>query len=98
MSLYYGGVIYQVVVMVKSILFCRSQFLFHCRIMRHKNMYSYQAVHVNPCSPEGFPKHIIATPLRIINTEGHITLNLMPVYRYGHLFSVDTKISTTTYV
>ena len=52
----------------------------------------------NPCSPEGFPKHIflrgVATPPWIINTEGHITLNLLPVYRYGHPLSIDTKIST----
>ena len=46
-----------------------------------------------------FPKHIfrrgvVATPLQIINTEGHITLNLLPVYRYGHPLSIDTKIST----
>ena len=46
-----------------------------------------------------FPKHIflrgvVATPLWIINTEGHITLNLLPVYRYGHPLSIDTKIST----
>ena len=31
---------------------------------------------------------------RIINTEGHTTLNLLPVYRYGHPLSIDTKIST----
>ena len=59
------------------------------------NPYSF-----NPCSPEGFsqtyfPKGgVVATPLWIINTEGHITLNLLPVYRYGHPFSIDTKIST----
>ena len=46
-----------------------------------------------------FPKHIflrgvVATPLWIINTEGHITLNLLHVYRYGHPLSIDTKIST----
>ena len=46
-----------------------------------------------------FPKHIflrgvVATPLWIINTEGHITLNLLPMYRYGHPLSIDTKIST----
>ena len=43
--------------------------------------------YVNTCYPEGFPKHIfrkgvVATALRIINTEGHITLNLQRVYRY----------------
>ena len=55
----------------------------------------------NPCSPEGFsqtyfPKGggVVATPLWIINTEGHITLNLLPMYRYGHPLSIDTKIST----
>ena len=46
-----------------------------------------------------FPKYIflrgvVATPLWIINTEGHITLNLLPVYRYGYPLSIDTKIST----
>ena len=59
----------------------------------------------NPCYPEGFsqtyfPKGalqlrgVVATPPWIINTEGHITLNLLPVYRYGHRLSIDTKIST----
>ena len=33
-------------------------------------------------------------PPWIINTEGHITLNLLQVYRYGHPLSIDTKIST----
>ena len=54
---------------------------------------------LNPCSPEGFsqtyfPKGGCCNPLWIINTEGHITLNLIPVYRYGHPLSIDTKIST----
>ena len=55
---------------------------------------------LNPCSPEGFsqtyfPKGgLLQTPLWIINTEGRITLNLLPVYRYGHPLSIDTKIST----
>ena len=55
---------------------------------------------INPCSPEGFsqtyfPKGgLLQPPLWIINTEGHITLNLLPVYRYGHPLSIDTKIST----
>ena len=55
---------------------------------------------LNPCSPEGFsqtyfPKGgLLQPPLWIINTEGHITLNLLPVYRYGHPLSIDTKIST----
>ena len=54
--------------------------------------------HFNPCSPEGFSEYIfrrrgVANPLRIINNEGYKTLNLLPVYRYGHL-SIDTKIST----
>ena len=54
---------------------------------------------INPCYPEGFsqtyfPKGgVVATPW-IINTEGHITLTLLPVYRYGHPLSIDTKIST----
>ena len=35
---------------------------------------------INPCYPESFSKHIfvrgvVAIPLWIINTEGHITLN-----------------------
>ena len=46
-----------------------------------------------------FPKHIFlrrgfCNSPWIINTEGHITLNLLPVYRYGHPLSIDTKIST----
>ena len=54
---------------------------------------------INPCSPEGFsqtyfPKGGLLQPPWIINTEGHITLNLLPVYRYGHPLSIDTKIST----
>ena len=54
---------------------------------------------VNPCSPEGFsrtyfPKGGCCNPPWIINTEGHITLNLLPLYRYGHPLSIDTKIST----
>ena len=54
---------------------------------------------VNPCYPEGFsqtyfPKGgIVATPLWIINTEGHITLNLLPVYGYGHPLSINIKLS-----
>ena len=62
-------------------------------------IYCSLSVKINPCYPEGFPKHIfwrgvVATPLQIINTEGHITLNLLPVYMYGHPLSIDTKIST----
>ena len=55
---------------------------------------------INPCSPEGFssqtyfPKGGCCNPPWIIKTEGHITLNLLPVYRYGHPLSTDTKIST----
>ena len=55
---------------------------------------------INPFSPEGFSQTyfpdggVVATPPWIINTEGHITLNLLPVYRYGHPLSIDTKIST----
>ena len=54
---------------------------------------------INPCSPEGFsqtyfPKGGCCNPPWVINTEGHITLNLLPVYRYGHPLSIDTKIST----
>ena len=44
-----------------------------------------------------FLRGVVATPLWIINTEGHITLNLLPVYRYGHPLSIDTKISTNHY-
>ena len=56
----------------------------------------------NPCCPEDFsqtyfPKGGCCNPLRIINIEGHITINLLPVYRYGHLHSIDTKISTNHY-
>ena len=36
----------------------------------------------NPCYPPGFFPN------------SHITLNLLPVYRYGHPLSIDTKIST----
>ena len=54
---------------------------------------------INPCSPEGFsqtyfPKGGCCNPPWIINTEGHIALDLLPVYRYGHPLSIDTKIST----
>ena len=46
-----------------------------------------------------FPKGdvVVATspPPRIFNTENHISLILLPVYRCGHPFSIDTKISTT---
>ena len=43
-----------------------------------------------------FPKHIfqmrvVATPLWILNTEGHVTLNLLPVYSYGHPLSTDNQ-------
>ena len=57
-------------------------------------------LYLNPCSPEGFSQTyfpnggLLQPPLWIINTEGHITLNLLPVYRYGHSLSIDTKIST----
>ena len=44
-----------------------------------------------------FPRGVAATPPWIINTEGHITLNLLPVCRYGHLLSIDTKLSTNHY-
>ena len=54
---------------------------------------------INPCSPEGFSQNICSeggccNPLWIINTECYKTLNLQPVYRYGHPLSIDTKIST----
>ena len=52
----------------------------------------------NPSSREGFSKTYFpkdgCNPLQIINTEGHIILNLLPVYRYGYLLSIDTKINT----
>ena len=42
-----------------------------------------------------FPNGVVATPLRIISTEGHITLTLVPVYySYGRLLSIDSKINT----
>ena len=49
------------------------------------------------CSPEGFSQTYFlkggcCNPPWIINTEGHITLNLLSVYRYGHPLSIDTKI------
>ena len=52
-----------------------------------------------PCYSQGFsqtyfPQGGCYNRPWIINTEGHITLNLPPVYRYGHLLSIDTKIST----
>ena len=62
--------------------------------------YTLTLVKLNPCSPEGFsqtyfPKGgLLQPPLWIVNTEGHITLNLLPVYRNGHPLSIDTKIST----
>ena len=40
------------------------------------------------------PKGELLQPLRIIYTEGLITLNLLPVYRYGHPLSIDIKVST----
>ena len=55
---------------------------------------------LTPCFSWGFSQHIFLRggccnpPSRIINTEGHITLNLLPMYRYGHPLSIDTKIST----
>ena len=67
----------------------------HCS----KSLGTTKAFPFIPCSPEGFsqtyfPKGSSCEPPWIINTEGHITLNLLPVYRYGHLLSIDTKIST----
>ena len=41
-----------------------------------------------------FPKGVVATPLWIISTECHITLNLLPMYIYEPPLSIDTKIST----
>ena len=53
------------------------------------------ALRFNPCSPEGVSQTYFSKGgCWIINTEGHITLNLLPVYRYGHPLSIDTKIST----
>ena len=55
---------------------------------------------LNPCSPEGFsqtyfPKVGLLQPSSGLSILlGHITLNLLPVYRYGHPLSIDTKIST----
>ena len=62
------------------------------------NKLTVQEAKLNSCSPEDFPKQIfrravVAIP-RIINTERHITLHLLPVHRYGYPFSIDTKTST----
>ena len=73
-----------------------------CNIAKPANTFSYIAYflqNINPCSPEGFPQTYFLkggcfNPPWIINTEGHITLNLLPVYRYGHRLSIDIKIST----
>ena len=70
--------------------------------MKEELKYFFKLFSFNPCSPEGFsqtyfPKGgggLLQPPLWIINTEGHITLNLLPMYRYGHPLSIDTKIST----
>ena len=54
----------------------------------------------NPSSPEHFSQTYFlkggcCNPPQIINMEGHITLNLPPVYySYGCPLSTDTKIST----
>ena len=42
----------------------------------------------------GFSEGGLLQPIRIINIEGHITLNLLPVYRYGHPIPIDTKLKT----
>ena len=60
----------------------------------------YSKYYINPSSPERFfqtycPKGgLLQPPLRIINIECHITLNLLPMYSYGPPLSIDTKIST----
>ena len=57
----------------------------------------WECENLNPCCPEGFSQTYFpkgGCPL-IINTEG--TLNLLPVYRYGHPLSNETKISTNHY-
>ena len=76
----------------------------HPPLIKPSILFSLCATSLNPCSPEGFsqtyfPKGggLLQPPLWIINTEGHITLNLLPVYRYGHPLSIDTKISTNHY-
>ena len=76
----------------------------HIEIKVSSHFFTYSSnvyifIRINPWYPEGFshtyfPKGIVATPLQIINSEGHITLNLLPVYRYGHSLSIDTKINT----
>ena len=49
--------------------------------------FNHSFVRINPCYPESFsqtyfPKGVCCNPPWIINTEGHITLNLLPVYRF----------------
>ena len=68
-----------------------------------ENVFNLTSFYLNPSSREHFFPNIFsegavaAAPLWIINTECHITLNLLPVYSYGHplspALSIDTKIS-----
>ena len=81
-----------------TLFFFLSFFFFFSLSRRHQD-HSLDFVMLTLVLLRVFPKHIflrgvVATPLWIINTEGHITLNLLPVYRYGHPLSIDTKIST----
>ena len=64
---------------------CNSEYLTSC-------------IDISPSSPEHFsrkyfPKRGLLYPLTIINMEGHITLNLLPLYSYGCPLSIDSKIS-----
>ena len=68
-----------------------------CVLSQNLQQFSKKNVRILTLVPRCvFSKHIFqrATPLHIINTEGLITLNLLPVYGYGRSLSTDTKIST----
>ena len=59
-------------------------------------MISQLTFKINPSSPEHFsqtyfPKGgLLQPPSTIINMEGHVTLNLLPLYSYGCL-SIETN-------
>ena len=66
--------------------------------LRHKKIL-LESLTINPCSPEGFsqtyfPKGVVTTPSGLSILLGHITIDLLPVYNYGYLLSIDTKINT----
>ena len=73
--------------------FSQHELLDVYQILLHKHTH-LTLVLLRVFSQTYFPKVGCCNPLWIINTEGHITLNLLPVYRYGHPLSIDTKIST----